>query len=404
MQKQKPEFTVEIMRPGDFGRETSATLELPASWAEYHDALDRARITDDRTIYSVTMLDCRRDWLAPHIPEQLPGGRPLLELNLLATRMQQYIPENLDIMEALVKIESQRTNSEPLPIPRLINLTFATENCHAIGDILSDTNLGKFLYENDFLSDADYNAVLSRIESGQSASEMLTLFGREHREANGGMLTGSGLYVELAGEIEEVYKPGGLSFYQRAGVPVVLKLEYDGKVSTLELPMTEKELDETIRIIDESDSATTNFRCVDCLIPASRDWITEAQDILLSELFARQLEDMERNGGVVEYKALLEAANCADLQTASELAEGIKEYQLDPEYADMEAYAREALSNPPYSELGIDLAKHLNLYTFGQELMKQNNAMQTEYGVLSRKDGGPVFEQADAPEEGMVMG
>jgi hypothetical protein len=70
----------------------------------------------------------------------------------------------------------------------------------------------------------------------------------------------------------------------------------------------------------------------------------------------------------------------------------------------MEGYAREALSQPPFSELGVDLTKHLNLYTFGQELMKQNNAMQTEYGVLSRKDGGPIFGQADTPEEGMVMG
>jgi hypothetical protein len=70
----------------------------------------------------------------------------------------------------------------------------------------------------------------------------------------------------------------------------------------------------------------------------------------------------------------------------------------------MEAYARDALSNPPYSELGVDLTKHLNLYTFGQESMAQNNAMQTEYGVLSRKDGGPLFGQAEAPEEGLVMG
>jgi hypothetical protein len=112
---------------------------------------------------------------------------------------------------------------------------------------------------------------------------------------------------------------------------------------------------------------------------------------------------MERHGGVTEYKALLEAAKCSDLLTAIGLTEGIEEYSLDPEYKDMEAYAREALSNPPYSELGVDLEKHLNLYTFGQELMKQNNAMQTEYGVLSRKDGGPIFGQAEAPEEGMQM-
>jgi hypothetical protein len=318
--------------------------------------------------------------------------------------MQEYIPENLDIMEALVKIESQRTKNEPLPIPWLINLTFATEDCHVVGDVLSDTNLGKFLYENDFLSDTDYNAVLSRMESGQSASELLTLLGREHREANGGVLAASGLYVERAGEIEEVYKPGEMAYFQRTGAPVVLEFEKDGRTVSLNLPLKAIKLDEALHSIGETDPVAANFRCTDCLIPAAREWITEAQDIQLADQFAQQLDYMERRGGVVEYKALLEAAKCSDLQTASELAEGIEEYQLDPEYADMETYARETLSKPPYSELDVDLAKHLNLYTFGQELMKQNNAMQTEYGVLSRKDGGPIFGQAEAPEEGMVMG
>jgi hypothetical protein len=69
----------------------------------------------------------------------------------------------------------------------------------------------------------------------------------------------------------------------------------------------------------------------------------------------------------------------------------------------MEGYARTTLSKPPYSELGVDLEKHLNLYTFGQELMKHNNAMQTEYGVLFRKDGGSIFGQTETPNEGMVM-
>ena len=37
------EFTGEISRPGSFGALTSATLELPATWAEYQDAMEKAR-------------------------------------------------------------------------------------------------------------------------------------------------------------------------------------------------------------------------------------------------------------------------------------------------------------------------------------------------------------------------
>jgi hypothetical protein len=403
MEKQKPEFTVEIMRPGDFGRETSATLELPASWAEYNDALEKARITDDRTIYSATMLGCRREWLAPHIPERLDGGRQLLELNLLATRMQDYIPLDIDVLETMIEMESGCTENKPIPIPRLINMTFAIDGYPVVSNIYTDKDLGKFLYEADMLSDADHAAVKSR-HSLDAMNNLLELLGREHREANSGALTGTGLYVEFDGTMEEVYKPGEMVYFQRTGAPIVLEFENDGRTSTLDLPpLTAKKLDAALRAIGYNDPTTARFTCKDCLIPVAREWITAAQDVQLSEQFARQLDYMDRRGGVTEYKALLEATACGDLQTAIGLTEGIEEYQLDSECPDPEAYARETLSKPPYSELGVDLEKHLNLYTFGQELMEQNNAMQTEYGVLSRKDGGPIFGPMDAPEEGMVM-
>ena len=80
-------LTVEIMRPGSFGLHTSATLKMPATWAEFQDAKQKARITDDKVIYSSEILDCKYDWLRPHIHK----NANLLELNLLATRMDKYV-------------------------------------------------------------------------------------------------------------------------------------------------------------------------------------------------------------------------------------------------------------------------------------------------------------------------
>ena len=99
--------SVEIMRPGNFGLNTSATLEMPATWAEFQDAKQKARITDDMVIYSYELLHCEHDWLRPHIP---PNAN-LLELNLLATRMENHIKDNLDTFEAMVTWPSSSLRS-----------------------------------------------------------------------------------------------------------------------------------------------------------------------------------------------------------------------------------------------------------------------------------------------------
>ena len=36
------------------------------------------------------------------------------------------------------------------------------------------------------------------------------------------------------------------------------------------------------------------------------------------------------------------------------------------------------------------VASHLNLYAYGSELMKDNNSVQTDYGLLERRDGQPI--------------
>jgi hypothetical protein len=76
-------FEVEISRPGSFGAETSSTLKLPAAPYEILDALDKARITDERVIYSAEIIGCELDYL----PQFIGTNANLYELKHLADRL-----------------------------------------------------------------------------------------------------------------------------------------------------------------------------------------------------------------------------------------------------------------------------------------------------------------------------
>jgi hypothetical protein len=151
------EFTVEISQPGSSGALTSATLELPATWAEYTDAMEKARITDDyRMDYTVELCDCRRLYLQDKIPQPIH----LLELNLLAQRLDGLSRRQSGIFDAMVIIEGKKNGSVPIPLPRLINFTHSLDNCRVAYGVTTDEALGKWLYENDMLSDNEHETAL----------------------------------------------------------------------------------------------------------------------------------------------------------------------------------------------------------------------------------------------------
>ncbi len=104
-----------------------------------------------------------------------------------------------------------------------------------------------------------------------------------------------------------------------------------------------------------------------------------------------------------EYKALLQAAECNSIEDALHLSEDAGEYQLITHCPGPESYAREALGKPELAKISAALCKHVNLYNLGRELMAQDNTVETSYGLLSRKDGGPVLSQEEQPAMKMAM-
>lgn len=80
---QKKAFEVEISNGGPRGYETAITLKLPATWAEFHDALQKARIPDGRNCG----IELTRSWWAGLSSELIGGAQNLYELNLFAMRL-----------------------------------------------------------------------------------------------------------------------------------------------------------------------------------------------------------------------------------------------------------------------------------------------------------------------------
>jgi hypothetical protein len=393
------ELKIELARISVFSLQKSVVLEMPATQSELIDALQKARVADAHAC-SFKLLDCKQDWLKSHIPEKAD----LYELNLLATRMERHIQDDLDIFEAMVKIEANRNKGEPIPVHRLINLTFSLDNCHIAGDILSDALLGKFLYENNFLTDEDADAVQERMDSGQPVSEFLSMLGQDYRESQGGVLTGSGRYVEWDGSVHEGYVLGETAYIDRSGAPVVLELSKDGKNAVVELPApTSERFDDASAAVGARNPGECAYVCKDCLIPSAKTLIDGAEDLEAVQRFAKALADMEQRGGVVEYKALLEAAGCKDLGAALGLADEIGEYRIETGYSDAEEYAWAIFAKTLPKGVDEELLHHIDFYSYGKALMERNHVAETSYGLLSRKDGGPILSHPDTPVTGMGM-
>lgn len=406
-------FTIEITRSGKYGMSTCASLEMPATWAEIEDAKDKVRIKDKRDTYSYEFVRGKYDWLTRHLPD----NADLTELNLLASRMEKDIKGDLDVFEAMVKIETEKNGGRPPALCRLISLTFSTGNCYVAGSVTGDALLGRFLYENDMLPAEVHDFAAARIAGGrETADERFKLIGREHREANGGVFTGSGRYAEFDGCVNEVYAPGAAEHSVQPGAPVTLKISrgfglfdtssaHEGDhIVTLELP--EVHGNETALALDAAGAASAKeigYLCSDCLIPSAKKWIDNAQNPEQAHEFAKALDSIKQNGRVKEYKALLEAAGCDSLDTALSLYEGIGEYQLAAGCPGPEAYALEAFKRPEFAGISEELCMHVSLYGFGLALLAQDNTADTSYGMLSRRDGGPLFAQSGQPAAGMEM-
>jgi hypothetical protein len=416
MPKKKPEFEVTVYRTSIADYLGAGTLQLPFTQDEYHDALQKARAADGGTPVSIELNRVRREALRPHTMDvndgMLSDTSDLLELNLLARRLDGMDEDALAGFEAMIILEGRKAD-QPIPVARLINMTYEADGCVQAGNIRTYAELGQFLFENDMLPEKVLDQTLDLTPAGsfgeKAPEEWLTLIGRQHLEANGGVFTKAG-YFECPADIPEVYKRGEMSYFDRFAGTVVLEVgnpyaeEHSGEFITLGLPTTDEGLSAKLQQIGAESIEECVWRCTDCLIPDARKWIMQEDDFALTNQFAVFLHDLERRESPERYKALLQAAKCSDLDTAIRLGADLDAHEFSADQATPAHYGKAALYEIYGDEAGDALFPYMDCFKYGKDLMDVENAVITDYGVIRRTDAEPIQTPEDDETEDFEMG
>ena len=251
-------FEVEISNSGPRGYETATVLKMPATWAEFNDALQKARIEDGHNCHNeLTRIEY------PGIQRKMIGDNvDLYELNLLAQRLTTLSEDDQMGMEGLLKIEMERYSAS-ISLPRLINLTFNTDICLLAPQVSNAQELGVLLHTCQMLSD-EAMALLDTTEEGSGFQErLLEVLGEQHQEEHGGVFTAWG-YVEPGQDFKEVYRHGEVTpYFDHSGAPVVLEVSKgyfddpsygNDKSAVLDLPATDATVWRAVEAVDAASA------------------------------------------------------------------------------------------------------------------------------------------------------
>ena len=114
-------------------------MKMPASFAEFSDALQKARIKDGSF--------CKNELTCIHyngLTHAMIGWNAnLYDLNLFAQRLASLTEEQKKGMDALLKIK-QNHRVAPIPLNQLINLTYNTDICCFAPEFPIMKNWGRF--------------------------------------------------------------------------------------------------------------------------------------------------------------------------------------------------------------------------------------------------------------------
>ncbi len=272
----------------------------------------------------------------------------------------------------------EMARKEEIKLERLIDLSYSTGSCHVLREVKNDFQLGKFCVANGFIT------ALEDIPEEDMKYLDYEKIGWEQREEMGGVITEGG-YVE---KWEEPEISAGRYFSLYDPQYTVL-LEIGTK--HLPLPIAEEEFEFCLW------DADGEYRCLECAVPFLIKIIEKAGDIGEINRFAGMLEEVERQGQMQVYKAVLQAANCRRIEQAEELGSNLEEeYVLFHEKGNPIEIARDWLSEQYVED--IDLFSEENLYHIGQGYMEKYPTVKTEYGYLQRYDLEPIQPWEEEPE------
>ena len=386
----KKVFAVYLAKEDVPNSEAYATLELPASPWELWDALDKVRLQTDDILYMEIEDYYAFAYLAPH----LDGLEiSLNELNDLAALLSALDEIQKVAFDGFLRMEVQHkvdTNGGVITLQDLRNLAVSAKtDCYHVVDAADDAQLGRFYAENDFVPELD--------GVSNEVFEMLDFagIGRMMRCSENGVFVDS-LYVLRDGELTTA-PPVQKTLPEKPGYLFRLTLGLhpdigDARTVTLNLPAAEAELldaQEQLGVEGWEGAAVIDY---DGIIPYVADFTDLPMELDEFNVLAAAVRDMPSpEKQLPKLKALLKQFEVQDIATAISLTECLDDYVLTPEISSPQETAIDQLHFMTDDHSVELLISHVNLYAYGCDLIREDNAVLSPYGLLHRADYQPML-------------
>lgn len=373
--------------------ERYAVLDLPATPYEMLDALERAGCrSSEEAYYQVEeYLDFE------YLESVFSSDCSLNHLNALAEKLSELNDRQSITFEGLLRMEQEK-NEGQISIHTLLQLAHNADCCHVVGEARNDSQLGRFYAENDFFEE------LSDLPDKVFDLLDFERIGREERQAEGGVFTRGG-YVVQNTELEQIPLPDDPP--PEPDYTVLLKVSrrdsHDALSATIRLPASEEELDKALEQLDAAGWEECGYTCLDCAVPWAREWMEE-EDLSTIQPFAEELNQLQRQGQLPKYKALLLASRCEDLWDALEMADSMQSMVFTPSILSSQDAALAKLQTVFDADNLNILLRHLDLNGYGNELIAADHEELTPYGLIRQQNGEPIpIRQKEDQEMGMEV-
>ena len=370
--------------------EAYAKLNLPASPWKVWDAIEKVRLQTDDILYMEIEDYFAFEYLAPHLDGL---DISLNELNDLAAQLAALDEVQGIAFEGLFSMEVQKkvnANGGVITLQDLRDLAVSAKtDCYHVVDAADDAQLGRFYAENGFIPELD--------GISDEVFEMLDFagIGRMMRCGENGVFVGN-LYVLQDDELTTA-PPCAKDLPEKPGYLFRLTLGLhpdidDARTVTLDLPAAEAELldaQEQLGTLNWENTVVLNY---DGILPNAAFFADLPMELEEFNVFTKAARDIPRFE-VPKLKALLEQFEVQDIGTAILLAEHLDDYILTPELSSPQETAVDQLRFLLDDAAAERLLPHVNLFTYGNEVIQHDNAALTSYGLLHREDYQPMQTQ-----------
>ena len=381
-------FEVYLAKEGIPNNESYAKLDLPASPWEVVDALDKVRLNEGEQLYMEIEDYDAFAYLAPHLDGLDISLNELNDLAMLLSpldEVQEAAFEGLFSMDVQKKVNA---NGGVITLQDLRDLAVSAKtDCYHVVDAADDAQLGRFYAENDFVPELE--------GISDAVFEMLDFagIGRMMRCSENGVFVDS-LYVLRDGELTTApsvqkalpEKPGYLFRLTLGLCP-----DFGGdRTAVLDLPASEEALvaaQEQLGTLNWENTVVLNY---DGIIPNVATFADLPMEMESFNEFTKAVKDIPaRQVQLPKLKALLEQFEVQDIETALFLTEHLADYILTPDLSSPQETAIDRLRFMTDDHAAKLLLSHVNLYAYGCDLIREDNAVLSPYGLLHRADYQP---------------